>query len=395
LADDRAMNTGRTVFAQLLQLLPRRAFELAVRRYGGQKKLRRFSCMDQLLCMVFAQLSGRSSLRETVTCLRALGSRRYHCGIRHAPARSTLAQANERRDFRIFMDTALSMISSAQIELPVDADLKRLKVHAFAIDSTTIDLCLKLFPWAQFRRRKAGIKAHTMIDLRVGIPVFMRVSHAKAGEAQVLDEIDFQAGAFYVMDRGYIDFARFYRIHRAGAFFITRSKRKMDYRVQQRLPVAPAGPIQRDRLIRLRGRKSRTLYPETLRLVRFIAPDTGKRLTFLTNHLSLDGLSVALLYRKRWQIELLFKWMKQHLHIKAFFGTTPNAVKTQLWVAVMVYVLIHRLKHQHRLRQTPNEIAQILSVMMFEKTPVNQAFLEIGQTIAEDENRNQLKLFDF
>ena len=329
------MNTGRTVFAQLLQLLPRRAFELAVRRYGGEKRLRRFSCMDQMLCMVFAQLTGRSSLRETVTCLRALGSRRYHCGIRHAPARSTLAQANERRDFRIFMDTALSMIASARIELPVDADLKRLRVRAFAIDSTTIDLCLKLFPWAQFRRRKAGIKAHTMIDLRVGIPVFMRVSHAKAGEASVLDEIDFQAGAFYVMDRGYIDFARFYRIHRAGAFFITRSKRKMDYRVRARLPVEPAGPIQRDRLIRLRGRKSRRLYPDTLRLVRFIAPDTGKRLTFLTNHLSLDGLSVALLYRKRWKIELLFKWMKQHLHIKAFFGTTPNAVKTQLWVAVI------------------------------------------------------------
>jgi IS4 transposase len=390
------MNTGRTVFAQLLQLLPRRAFDLAVRRYGGERaKLRRFSCMDQLLCMMFAQLTGRSSLRETVTCLRALGSRRYHCGIRHAPARSTLAEANERRDFRIFMDTALSMIAAARIELPVDADLQRMKLHAFAIDSTTIDLCLKLFPWAQFRRRKAGIKAHTMIDLRVGIPVFMRVSHANAGESWVLDEIDVQAGAFYVMDRGYIDFARFYRIHLAGAFFITRSKRKMDYRVQRRLPVEANGPIQRDRLIRLRGRKSRTLYPDTLRLVRFIAPDTGKRLTFLTNHLSLDGLSIALLYRKRWQIELLFKWMKQHLHIKAFFGTAPNAVKTQLWIAVMAYVLIHRLKHQCQLRQTPNEIAQILSVMMLEKTPINQVFLEIEQQIAEDDNRNQLKLFDF
>ena len=389
------MNTGRTVFAQLLQLLPRRAFDLAVRRYGGEKKLRCFSCMDQLPCMVFAQLTGRSSLRETVTCLRALGARRYHCGIRHAPARSTLAEANERRDFRIFMDTAMSMIASARIELPVDADLKRLKVRAFAIDSTTIDLCLKLFPWAQFRRHKAGVKAHTMIDLRVGIPVFMRVSHAKVGDASLLDEIDFQAGAFYVMDRGYVDFARFYRIHLAGAFFITRSKRKMDYRVRERLPVEPEGPIQRDRLIRLRGPKSRKLYPDTLRLVRFIAPDTGKRLTFLTNHLSLDGLSIALLYRKRWKIELLFKWMKQHLHIKAFFGTTPNAVKTQLWIAVMAYVLIHRLKHQHGLRQTPNEIAQILSVMIFEKTAINQAFSEIGQRIAEDENRNQLKLFDF
>ena len=389
------MNSGRTVFAQLLELLPRRAFDLAVRRHGGEKKLRRFSCMDQLLCMVFAQLTGRSSLRETVTCLRALGSRRYHCGIRHAPARSTLAEANERRDFRIFMDTALSMIASARIELPVDADLRRLKVRAFAIDSTTIDLCLKLFPWAQFRRRKAGVKAHTMIDLRVGIPVFMRVSHAKVADVSVLDEICFQAGAFYVMDRGYVDFARFYRIHRAGAFFITRSKRRMDCRVRRRLPVAPNGPIQRDQLIRLRGPKSRRLYPDTLRRVRFIAPDTGKRLSFLTNHLSLDPLSIALLYRKRWKIELLFKWMKQHLHIKAFFGTTPNAVKTQLWIAVMVYVLIHRLKHRHGLRQTPNEIAQILSVMIFEQTQINQAFSEIEQRIAEDANRNQLKLFEF
>jgi len=201
------MNTGRTVFAQLLELLPRRAFSLAVRRYGGARKLRRFSCMDQLLCMTFAQLTGRTSLRETVSCLRALGSRRYHSGIRSTPARSTLAEANERRDFGIFMDTALSMIASARMELPVDADLKRLDIHAFAIDSTTIDLCLKLFPWAHFRRRKAGIKAHTMIDLRVGIPVFMRVSHAKIADVSVLDQIVFQAGAFYVMDRGYIDFA--------------------------------------------------------------------------------------------------------------------------------------------------------------------------------------------
>lgn len=389
------MNTGRTVFAQLLDLLPRRAFELAVERYGGARKLRRFSCMDQLLCMVFAQLTGRSSLRETVSCLRAMGARCYHCGIRAAPARSTLAQANERRDYRIFMDTALSMIASARLELPIDADLKRLKIHAFAIDSTTIDLCLKLFPWAQFRRRKAGVKAHTMIDLRVGIPVFMRISHAKIADVSVLDQIAFQAGAFYVMDRGYVDFARFYRIHLTGAFFITRSKRRMDCRVRRRLAVEPGGPIRYDQLIRLRGPKSRRLYPDTLRRIRYIDPDTGKRLTFLTNHLTLDALSVALLYRKRWKIELLFKWMKQHLHIKGFFGTTPNAVKTQLWIAVMVYVLVHRLKHYYGLSQTPNQIMQILGVMIFEKSPIDQVFLEIQQKTAEDENRNQLTLFDF
>ncbi len=298
------MNSGRTVFAQLLEALPRRAFESAIERYGGAKKLRRFSCMDQLLCMVFAQLTGRSSLRETVSCLRALGNRRYHCGLRSLPARSTLAEANERRDFRIFMDTALAMIASARIELPVDADLKRLNLHAFAIDSTTIDLCLKLFPWAHFRRRKAGIKAHTMIDLRVGIPVFMRVSHAKVADVTLLDHLIFQAGAFYGMDKGYIDFARFYRIHLAGAFFITRAKRRMDCRVRRRLPVEPNGPVQRDQLIRLRGPKSRRLYPDTLRRVRYVDPETGKRLTFLTNHLTLDALSIALLYRKRWKIEI-------------------------------------------------------------------------------------------
>ena len=395
------MNIGRTVFAQLLDLLPRRAFDLAVERHSGQnggfasrKKLRRFSCMDQLLCMIFAQLTGRSSLRETVSCLKALGVRRYHCGIRAAPARSTLAEANERRDFRIFMDTALSMIASAQMELPVDADLRRLKIYAFAIDSTMISLCLKLFPWARSRRRKGGIKAHTMLDLRVGIPVFMRVSHANVGDVDILDQIAFQAGAFYVMDRGYIDFARFYRIHLSGAFFITRTKRGMDCRVRRRLPVKTNGPVKRDQLIRLRGPKSRGLYPDTLRRIRFIDPVSGKRLTFLTNHLTSKAETIALLYRKRWQIELLFKWMKQHLHIKVFFGVTPNAVKTQLWIAVMVYVLVHRLKHRYALNQTPNQIANILEVMLFEKTPINQLFSELRKEAAEDQTRNQLTLFD-
>jgi IS4 transposase len=388
------MNSGRTIFAQLLDLLPRRAFDSAIQRYPGPKKPRRFSCMDQLLCMIFAQLTGRSSLRETVSCLGALGARRYHCGIHITPARSTLAHANERRDFRIFMDTALSMIASAQMELPVDADLQRLKIHAFTIDSTTIDLCLKLFPWAHFRRRKAGIKAHTMLDLRVGIPVFMRVSHAKTADMNILDHIPFQAGAFYVVDRGYIDFARFYRIHLIGAFFITRAKRRMDYRLRRRLSVEINGPVKRDQLIRLRGPKSRRLYPDTLRRIVYIDPERGKRLTFLTNNMTLDARTIALLYRKRWKIELLFKWMKQHLHIKAFFGVTPNAVKTQLWIAVMVYVLVHRLKHRHGLSQTSNQIAQILSVMIFEKTPINQAFSEIRVQTHEPENHKQLSLFE-
>lgn len=262
------MNPGRTVFAQFVELLPRRAFENAVVRYGGQRRVRSFSCMDQLLCMIFAQITGRASLRETVSCLRAIGPRRYHCGIRGPVSRSTLADANEPRDHRIFMDTALAMISAARLELPVDADLRRLNAEAYAIDSTTIDLCLKLFPWARFRRRKGGIKAHTMFDLRAGIPVFLRVSHAKTHDLWMLDQIMPQAGAFYVMDRGYVDFARLRRLHEAAAFFITRAKRGMDYRVIERRMLPSGGNVRSDRLVRLRGPKSRTRYPDTLRMVR-------------------------------------------------------------------------------------------------------------------------------
>jgi hypothetical protein len=394
-SENAAMNQGRTVFAQLLNLLPRRAFENAVQRYGGERRLRSFSCMDQLLCMVFAQLTGRTSLRETVACLRALGPRCYHCGIRTTPARSTLAEANERHDHRIFMDTAMAMISAARLELPADIDLRRLHADAYAIDSTTIDLCLKLFPWAPFRRRKAGIKAHTMLDLRTGIPVFMRVSHAKTHDLWMLDQIVPQAGAFYAMDKGYVDFARLYRLHQAGAFFITRAKSNMDFGIRHRRPVTPGQPVRSDWLIRLRGPRSRTLYPDTLRRVRYVDPDDGKRLVFLTNHLTLGPRTVALLYRKRWRIELFFKWVKQHLHIKAFFGTTPEAVKTQLWIAVITYVLVSRLKHRYGLPQTLNEIFQVLGVTILEKMPVNELFCEVGRTADDGEDHNQLRLFEF
>ena len=388
------MHNGRAVFAQLLDLLPRCAFDLAVQRYPARRRLRDFSSRDQLLCMIYAQLTGRRSLREAVICLRAMGSRRYHCGILTAPARSTFARANEQRDYRIFRDTALSMIAAARIELPVDVDLERLNIHAFAIDSTTIDLCLNLFPWARFRRRKGAVKAHIMFDLRAGIPVFMRVSHAKVADLQVLDHIVPQAGAFYAIDKGYIDFARLYRFHLAGAFFITRAKRDMDFGVRERLAIVPGGPITHDQLIRLRGPKSKIFYPDTLRRIRFIAPNTGMKLTFLTNQLTLDAQTIALLYRKRWKVELFFKWVKQHLHIKAFFGTTSNAVKTQLWIAVITYVLVHRAKHHFALAQTPNESLQILGALLFEKTPINQAFSEIRQQNVESENPKQLTLFD-
>jgi hypothetical protein len=254
--------------------------------------------------MIFAQVTGRSSLRETVTCLAALGPRLYHCGIRSAPARSTPADANERRDYRIFMDTAMAMVGRARLDLPADPDLRRLGADAYAVDSTTIDLCLKLFPRAHFRRRKAGVKAHTVLDLNAGIPVFMRVSHAKTHDLWLPDQLTPQPGAYYVLDKGYIDFARLYRLHQARSFFVTRAKRGMDFRVTRRLAADPAAGVLRDRLIRLRGPRSRRLYPDTLRLVRYADPVTGKRFSFLTNNLTLDAATIALLYRKRWRIEM-------------------------------------------------------------------------------------------
>jgi hypothetical protein len=393
--DDACMHQGRTVFAQLVELLPRRAFENAVSRYRGDRRVRALSCMDQLLCMIFAQVTGRSSLRATVSCLKALGPRRYHCGIRGRVARSTLAQANEKRDYRIILDTAMAMIASARIELPVDRDIAAaLDADAYALDSTTIDLCLNLFPWARFRRRKGGIKAHTLLDLRVGIPVFLRVTHAKTHDLWALDQITPQAGAFYVIDKAYVDFRRLHRLHCAGAFFITRAKRNMDFGVRQRLATDTAAGVRFDRLIRLRGPKSRKLYPDTLRLIRYVDPASGKRLTFLTNNLLLAATVIALLYRKRWRIELFFKWIKQHLHIKAFYGTTPNAVKTQLWAAVIVYVLVVKLKHHYHLPQDANEIFQILSVTILEKTPVFELFSETGRRSTEVQNSKQLTLFD-
>ena len=389
------MNHGRTIFAQLLDLLPRRAFELAVARHrvGGRPLV--LSVMDQLLCMVFAQLTGRTSLRETVTCLRAIGSRRYHLGIRHTPARSTLAEANERRDCRIFADTAMSMIAAARRELPVDPDLRRLKIKAaFALDSTTIDLCLALFPWARFKKTKGAIKAHVLLDLLVGIPVFMRVSSGKASDISTLDQLAFLPGAFYILDRGYVDFERLFRIHQAGAFFVIRPKRKMSYRTIKRLAADSRGGVVRDQIIRLGGQHPKAIRRWPLRLVRYTDPTSGRRLRFLSNDLQLSARQIALLYRKRWQIELLFKWMKQHLHIKAFFGTTPNAVKSQLWIAVIVLLLIHRLKHGLNLSQTPNEIAQILSVTLCQKTPLNQAFFHDHPRNPELSQQNQLLLFE-
>ena len=388
------MHQGQTVFAQVVELLPRRAFDNAVIRYDGDRRIRNLSCMDQLLAMIFAQITGRGSLRETVLCLDAIGSRRYHCGFRGSIARSTLADANELRDWRIFQDTAMALIHRARGQLPKDVELQRLEADIYALDSTTIDLCLKLFPWAKFRRRKGAVKAHTLLDLCTGIPVFVRVFHAKTHDVWMLDQIVPEPGAYYVMDKGYIDFARLHRLHRAGAFFITRLKRNADYRITGTGPSSPAKGVLSDKFIRMIGLKTRRHYPDTLRKIRYVDLATGKHLTFLSNNLLLDAQTIALLYYKRWDIELLFKWLKQHLHIKSFYGTSPNAVQIQIWVAVIVYVLVLQLRHRHGLRQDPNQILQILSVMTLEKTQILQLFSDLDAPIAEPENHNQLLLFE-
>lgn len=388
------MYQGQSVFTQLTDLLPRRAFLNAIDRYDARKRVRGFSCADQLLCMVFAQVTGRSSLRETVLCLNALGASRYHCGIRGRIARSTLADVNERRDHRIFMDTAMAMIHADLLTLPQDPDLQQFTSRLYAIDSTTIDLCLRLFPWALFRRRKAGVKAHTIFDLKTGIPVFLRVSNANMHDIWFLDQLVYQPGAFYIVDKGYIDFERLHRVHAASAFFVTRRKKRMKFRVVERLPVAPGTGVVSDRLIRLRGVKSRTAYPDLLRLIRYVDPQTGKRFFFITNNRTLDPATIAMLYRKRWRIELFFKWVKQHLHIKAFFGTSPNAVKSQVWIAVIVFMLTVRLKHRHHLRQDLNQVLQILSVTILQKEPVFQVFSGKSAGNTNNDDRNQLSLFE-
>ena len=392
--DSPIMEYRRTVFSQLVEFLPRRAFDNAVERYEGDRRVRSLSCMDQLLCMLFAQVTGRTSLRETVACLTALGPRRYHCGIRGRVARSTLADANESRDYRIFRDTALAMVAAARRELPVDQELVHLDADAYALDSTTIDLCLALFPWAHFRRRKAGIKAHTMLDLHAGVPVFVRITHGKTHDVSTLDHFLPQPGAFYVMDKGYLDYARLYRMHSAGAFFITRARVDMDFGVRERMDVDVASGIRSDRLVRLRGVKSKWRYPDTLRLIRYVDPETGKRLRFMTNNTLLDATTVALLYRKRWKIELFFKWIKQHLHIKTFFGNTPNAVKTQVWIAVIAFTLVLRLQHRYQLAHDSNQILQILSVTILEKTPVIELFSDSNIRFNETQDCKQLPLFN-
>ena len=388
------MNQGRTVFAQLISFLSHHEFNRCVARYDGHKHVRQFSCWDQFLTMAFAQLTCRESLRDIEVCLQAQGRKLYHCGFHGPVRRSTLADANETRDWRIYADFAQSLIQIAR-PLYVGTDLGlELDATAYALDATTIDLCLSLFPWAKFRRAKGGIKLHTLLEIHSAIPVFIAITEALLHDVNVLDLMPPQPGSFIVMDRAYVDFARLYQLHLALTFFVIRAKDNLSFRRRYSHPADRRTGIRSDQTIALAGPKSSLLYPVALRRVSFRSPETDQKLVLLTNNFSIPALSVAGLYRYRWQIELFFKWIKQHLRIKRFFGTSINSVKTQIWIAVSVYVLVAIIKKRLGLGLSLYTILQILSLTLFEKTPLLQVFEDFHYNFEMLDNVNQLKLFD-
>ena len=389
------MHTGQLVFSQLMECLPRYEFGKCVQRYHGNRRVRRFRCWDQFLVMAFAQLTFRESLRDIETCLRARPRDLYHAGLGLAVARSTLAEANESRDWRIWADLAQWLITEAR---GLHADERfgvPLKANGYAFDTTTIDLCLTLFPWAQFRLHKSAVKMHTLLDLRGHIPCFISITGGAVHEVNILDELVLEAGAYYMMDRGFIDFARLHRFTQDLAFFVTRAKENMDYRVRESRTVDLTTGLRADQSIRLSGVHTRRLYPDLLRRVSFTELDTGRNLVFLSNNFTLAASTIARLYRCRWQLELFFKWIKQNLRIKAFIGTSENAVKTQLWIATSVYVLIAIIRKHLNVSQSMAEMVQILSLTLFEKTPILQLFAEAKMTNQEMDNANPLPLLDF
>jgi len=371
------MNTDRTIFSQIMDFIPRHHFNQCVRRYRGHYRMRTFSCFDQFLCMAFAQLTFRESLRDVETCLRAMQRKLYRAGFRGPIAKSTLADANEKRSWRIYADFAQRLIAKARTLYIDDSFGVELEHAAYALDSTTIDLCLALFPWAQFRRHKSAVKVHTLIDLKGSIPCVIRITGGSVHDVHFLDNLIIEPGAFYIMDRGYIDFARLFRFTNQMAFFVIRSKSNLDYARIESRPVDRSTGLRSDQTILLQGPRTSKDYPSPLRRISYYDADTENRLVFLTNNFTLDALTIAKLYKCRWQIELFFKWIKQHLHIKAFFGTSDNAVKTQIWIAVCVYVLIAILKKELGIRHSLAEILQILSISLFEQVPLQQTFMEI------------------
>jgi Domain of unknown function (DUF4372)/Transposase DDE domain len=388
------MESGKLVFAQLMDFVPRHDFDACVRRYGGHRRPRGFSCRDQFLCLAFAQLTFRESLRDIETCLRALQPKLYHAGFRGPVSRSTLADADRAHDGRIFADFAQVLIGRAR-ELYADEPLGVELGHtAYAFDSTTIDLCLSLFPWARFRRHKGAVKLHTLLDLRGNIPCFLRVSHGKTSDVSVLDSLPIEPGAFYIVDRGYIDFRRLHRFTTTSAFFVTRAKRGLNFTRRARRRVDKTTGLRSDQTIVLVGPKTSRLYPDPLRRIAFYDAENDRRFVFLTNNFTLPALTIARLYKCRWQVELFFKWIKQNLRIKSFYGTSMNAVKIQVWIAISVYVLVAIVKKELGIQRSMTEILQILSLMLFEKTPIFQALSKEKTQRAEIKSHNQMTLFD-
>ena len=389
------MYTGQIVFSQLMRFLPKHEFHLCVNRYKGNYRVRGFSCLDQFLCMAFAQLTYRESLRDIQTCLRALQPKLYHAGIRGKVSRSTLADANEKRDWRIYSDFAQVLIRIARgLYAEEDFGIK-LQQTVYALDSTTIDLCLSLFPWARFRKRKGAIKLHTLMDLRGSIPSFLRITDAKTHDVNILDELPLEPTSFYIMDRAYVDFRRLHTITQSLAFFVTRAKANLDYQRRSYRQVDKSTGLRSDQTIVLKGPKSSQLYPDPLRRVSYWDSEYHRRLVFLTNNFVLPALTIAQLYRYRWRVELFFKWIKQNLRIKAFYGTSPNAVKTQIWIAITVYVLVAIVKKQLKIDLPLSEILQIVSVTLFEKTPIFEVLTHFNLQNKEGRSPKQLILFNF
>ena len=388
------MDTGKPIFAQVMDFLPVCEFHQCVQRYHGHYKMKSFSCWDQFLCMAFAQLTYRESLRDSEVCLRSAQRKLYHMGIRSKVSRNTLAHANQVRDWRIYADFAQILIGRARRLYVNDSFGVELNQTAYALDSTLIDLCLSLFPWAKFRKHKGAIKLHTLLDLRGSIPSIVIITHGKIHDVTILDRLIFEPGAFYIFDRGYLDFARLYVIHQSSAFFVTRAKSNFSFKRLYSQPVDKSTDVQCDQIIILEGFYARKDYPEKLRRIRYFDTTQSKHLVFLTNNFTLPALTIAQLYQCRWQIELFFKWIKQHLRIKAFYGTSDNAVKTQIWIAITVYVLVAIVKKQLKLDQSLYTILQILSVSLFEKTPILEALANVESHKTNNATPNQLNLFD-
>ena len=388
------MNTGRTIFAQLMDLVPLPEFRRCVDRYQGDYKIQSFSSLDQFLCLAFAQLTYRESLRDIEACLRAQQPTLYHMGFRGPVSHATLADANEHRDWRIFADFAQVLIGSARQlyrDQPLGIDFAD---TVYAFDSTTIDLCLALFPWAQFRCHKGAVKLHTLLDVRGSIPANVYVTGGRVHDVKLLDELLLEPGAFYLLDRGYVDFARLYSFTQAFAFFVTRVKSNTQFYRQRSHPIDPATGVRSDQTIRLTGPKTRRLYPDTLRRIHYFDAEKDLRLIFLTNNFPLPAPVIAQLYRARWRVELFFRWIKQHLRIKAFYGTSENAVKTQIWVALSTYVLVAILKKRLALDPSLYKILQILSISLFEKTPILQGVSNFNDPTTEQHPCIQLQMFD-